>query len=85
MVKVSKIYFELLKAFFWVSISYAFFGVVFSYSLNYSQGCFIALIASLATTLFFICIERKGLTPDDDTDKVTVKEVNASKGVSEND
>lgn len=85
MVKVSKIYFELLKAFFWVSISYAFFGVVFSYSLNYSQGCFIALLASLATTLFFICIERKGLTPDDDTDKVTVKDTNESKGVSEND
>lgn len=84
MIRVSKMYFELLKAFFWVSISYAFFGVVFNYSLNYSQGCFIALLASLATTLFFICIERRGLTPDDDTDKVTMKDINESKGVSEN-
>ena len=84
MVKDSKIYFELLKAFFWVSISYAFFGAVFNYSLNYSQGCFIALLASLASALYFICIERRGLTPDDGTDKVTFKDSNESKGVNEN-
>ena len=84
MVKVSKMYFELLKAFFWVSISYAFFGVVFNSTLNYNQGCFIVLLASLASALFFIYIERRGLTPEDDTDKVTMKDTNESKGVSEN-
>lgn len=84
MIRVSKLYFELLKAFFWVSLSYAFFGVVFNSSLNYSQGCFIALLASLASAILFIYIERRGLTPDDGTDKVTVKDTNESKGVSEN-
>ena len=84
MIKVNKLHYELLKAFFWVSLSYAFFGVVFNSSLNYSQGCFIALLASLVTTLFFIYIEHRGLTTEDGTDKVTVKDTNESKGVSEN-
>lgn len=84
MSKIRKFYFELLHAFFWVSISYAFFGVVFNSTLNYSQGCFIALLASIGSALFFAYIDRRGLTPDDGTDKVTVKDTNESKGVSEN-
>ena len=57
MAKFRQFYPDFLEAFFWSSITYAFFGVVFNLTLNYSQGCFITLLATLASSLFFAYID----------------------------
>ena len=59
--KLRKFYPDFHNVFFWSSITYAFFGVVFNLTLDYSQGCFITLLTTLLSSLFFAYIDCSGV------------------------
>lgn len=79
---------QLCRNFILTSLGYLLVLLILGSSVGYAQGTATVLLITFLTTLIFgsgaSTKDKEQLTEGEETDSVIVKEVNGSKGVSEN-
>lgn len=79
---------QLCRNFILTSLGYLLVLLILGSSVGYAQGTATVLLITFLTTLIFgsgaSIKDKEQLTEGGETDKVTVKDTNESKGVSEN-
>lgn len=79
---------QLSRNFILTSLGYLLVLLIIGSSVGYAQGTATVLLITFLTTLIFgsgaSTKDKEKLTEGEEADNVTVKEVNGSKGVSEN-